>query len=166
MESNEAYKVSLENSWRFFQLHAQQRMTVFNFYLIISGLVAAGLSACVIQMGKLYLVAGYLGLFLSFVSFIFWKLDQRVSLMIKVSEESIMYIEKKLNLPVECIFKEQPENLNGSFFYVRSPWSYGRCFRLSFFVVGMIGVGFACSSFTIYSTSFETITSWLHSKVC
>ncbi|WP_338509914.1 hypothetical protein VRC22_22380 [Pseudomonas poae] len=111
MEINEAYKVSLENAWRFFQLHAQQRMAVFNFYLIITGLVAAGLSACVIQMEKLSIVAGVLGLFLSFVSFIFWKLDQRVSLMIKASEKSIINIETKLALPIESIFIEDSGNL-------------------------------------------------------
>lgn len=164
MEINEAYKVSLENAWRFFQLHAQQRMAVFNFYLIITGLVAAGLSACVIQMEKLSIVAGVLGLFLSFVSFIFWKLDQRVSLMIKASEKSIINIETKLALPIESIFIEDSGNLSNSYLYLLSPWTYGRCFRLSFFVVGVIGIGFACNNLIPYSTLHETITSWVQSK--
>lgn len=161
MDLNEAYKVSLENAWRFFQLHAQQRMTVFNFYLIITGLVAAGLSACVIQMEELSLVAGVLGLFLSFVTFIFWKLDQRVSLMIKASEKSIIDIEKKLALPVESIFTEEAGNLNNSYLYIRSPWTYGRCFRVSFFVVGMIGMGFASTNLIPYSNLHETVTNWV-----
>jgi len=164
MEFNEAYKVSLENAWRFFHLHAQQRMTVFNFYLIITGLVSAGLSACVIQMEKLSLAAGVLGLFLSFVSFIFWKLDQRVSLMIKASEKSIVDIENQLALPIECIFTEDSGSLNKSYFFVRSPWTYGRCFRLSFFVVGMVGIGFACTNLIPYSTLHETLTHWVKSK--
>lgn len=164
MEFTEAYKVSLENAWRFFQLHAQQRMTVFNFYLIITGLVAAGLGACVIQMEKLSLVSGVLGLFLSFVSFIFWKLDQRVSLMIKASEKSIIDIEKKLALPVESIFTETPGVLNNSYFYIRSPWTYGRCFRVSFFVVGMVGIGFACINLIPYSSLHEIIISWTQSE--
>lgn len=163
MELNEAYKVSLESSWRYFQLHAQQRMTVFNFYLIITGLVAAGLSACLLQMEKLSMVAGVLGLFLSFVSFIFWKLDQRVSLMIKASEKSIIDIEKKLALPVESIFTQDSENLNHSYLYIRSPWSYGRCFRVSFFLVGMIGVGFACTNLIPCSNLHQTLTSWVQS---
>lgn len=164
MDINVAYKVSLENAWRYFQLHAQQRMTVFNFYLIITGLLAAGLSACVIQMEKLSVIAGVLGLFLSFVSFIFWKLDQRVSLMIKSSEKIIIDIEKKLELPVESVFSEDFSEINNGFLHILSPWTYGRCFRLSFFVVGMIGVGFACTNLIPYSTLHGIVETWMQAR--
>ncbi|NWB21035.1 hypothetical protein HX824_10525 [Pseudomonas sp. D4002] len=147
MNNSEQYKISLENAWRFFQLHAQQRMTVFNFYLIITGLVAAGIGACVTQEDTLSFAGGALGTFLSLVSFIFWKLDQRVSVMIKKSEDVIVQIESTFALPIESIFSEDHTQLNRNILLLHSPWTYGRCFRISFLTVGLIGIFFAIRNF-------------------
>ncbi|HFK3228040.1 TPA: hypothetical protein ACGZOD_005072 [Klebsiella pneumoniae] len=73
-----------EYVWRYFELHAQQRMTVFNFYIAITGLLAAGIGFTLQQGGRFALFTTLMGVFISFISFIFWKLDQRVSILIKM----------------------------------------------------------------------------------
>ncbi|WP_208647492.1 hypothetical protein [Pseudomonas kribbensis] len=147
MDSNENAKISLEHAWRYFQLHAQQRMTVFNFYLVITGLIAAGLGTCISQGDKLVTVGGLLGLFLSFITFIFWKLDQRVSLMIKKSECAIISLEKILAAPKVSLFSEDMEPQIKGAFSIIAPWTYGRSFRISFLIVGLLGLCFAGNSF-------------------
>lgn len=162
MDSNDIAKISLEHAWRYFQLHAQQRMTVFNFYLIITGLIAAGLGACVVQGGKLVVIGGGLGLFLSFITFIFWKLDQRVSIMIKKSEDAIVSLEKILAIPEASLFSGDLEPPTKRGFSITSPWTYGRSFRVSFLIVGLVGLCFAGSSL-IPEVVFQKATACLQS---
>ena len=65
MNSEIVVQRSMEHAWRYFELHAQQRMTVFNFYLAISGLLAAGIGMCLQQGPKFSLLISILGVFLS-----------------------------------------------------------------------------------------------------
>jgi ABC-type amino acid transport system permease subunit len=57
----------LEHMWRYFELHANQRMTVFNFYLVLSGAIAAGLAATLQGSARLALVGIVLGALLALV---------------------------------------------------------------------------------------------------
>ena len=138
--SDEKVTRSLEHAWKYFELHAQQRMTVFNFFLAISGLVAAGIGAGLQQGGKFSVLVCLLGCFLFFIAFLFWKLDQRVSLMIKASEDAIIAIEKAAVIKEASIFSnEQPLSRS---FGVAKVWSYGRCFRTCFCLVALSGLFF------------------------
>ncbi|EAR0935099.1 hypothetical protein EOF97_22805, partial [Salmonella enterica] len=125
--------------WKYFEIHTQQRMTVFNFYIAIIGLLAAGSGVCLQQGGKYSYLASALGLFIVFISFIFYKLDERVSLLIKKSEVALKILEEEFNEPTAMIFKNESidNSLNKS---ILSTWTYGRCFRVSFGVVA--GTGF------------------------
>lgn len=132
---------AFDHAWRYFELHAQQRITVFNFFLAISGLVSAGVGVCLQQGTKFSVLASLLGVFLSLVSFIFWKLDQGVSEMIKVAESAICQVESAVAGGNMSIFTKdrQSPSTNG----LRAVWTYGRCFRVSFLTVGIIGLIFA-----------------------
>jgi hypothetical protein len=89
MSDTELKESALEHAWRYFELHANQRMTVFNFFLVLAGLAAAGLAAAV-QGSPRFAVLGIVwGLLLALVSFVFWKLDQRASFFIKLAEAAI-----------------------------------------------------------------------------
>ncbi len=136
---NDAVKFerSLEHAWRYFELHAQQRMTVFNFFIAISGLVAAGVGLGLQQGGKFIVLASLLGCFLILVSFIFWKLDQRVSVLIKQAESALIYLEGVGVVPEACIFTKEPSCSKGRWF--SSVWTYGKCFRWSFAFVAVTG---------------------------
>lgn len=140
MEDNMQH--SMEHAWKYFEIHAQQRISVFNFYLATTGLVAAGIGVCLQQGGKFYLAAAGLSMFLTFVSFLFWKLDQRVSLLIKRSEIALAEIEKNIENDKLYLFTEDNFDIdlsNGIF----SVWTYGRCFRISFGIIGI--ASFGCS---------------------
>jgi len=84
----------LTHAGRYFELHANQRMSVFNFFLALSGVVSAGLAALVQGSAHLIFLGILLGLLLVLVSFIFWKLDQRVSFLIKHAEDALSELEE------------------------------------------------------------------------
>lgn len=132
---------AFDHAWRYFELHAQQRITVFNFFLAISGLVSAGVGVCLQQGTRFSILASLLGVFLTLVSFIFWKLDQRVSAMIKVAESVICQVEAEIAGSNVLIFTKDQQSppTNGLF----TVWSYGRCFRISFFTVAVVGLAFS-----------------------
>lgn len=71
---NDEFSRASEHIWKYFELHAQQRMTVFNFYIAITGLLAAGIGVTLQQGGKYVLFTSLMGVFVAFISFIFWKL--------------------------------------------------------------------------------------------
>ncbi len=137
METSDNY--IFEHCWRYFQLHSQQRMTVFNFYLVICGLTAAGIGFSLQQSDSYKYMASLLGLFLIFVSFIFFKLDQRVSFLIKEAEDALISVESNFEGKVYKIFTKDnlDGNLSKGFFSV---WTYGKCLRYSFFIMGYSGL--------------------------
>jgi hypothetical protein len=64
----------LGHVWRYFQLHAEQRMALFNFFLVISASMIAAMAAC-LQLGRLFnLIGTVIGLLLFLVAFIFAKI--------------------------------------------------------------------------------------------
>ena len=86
MNIDEFHEKEFDHAWRYFELHANQRMTVFNFFLVLVGLVAAGIATSRQGAQTLALLGVFLGLLLAFFSFIFWKLDQRVCFLMKQAE--------------------------------------------------------------------------------
>ncbi|WP_275629348.1 hypothetical protein [Pseudomonas sp. 273] len=95
--------------------------------------------------GKLSGLVSLLGCFLSLVSLVFWKLDQRVSAMIKLAEGAIVYLEGLGVAPEAAIFTRELncKKANGVF----KVWTYGRCFRVSFLAVGVAGFAFSVLPF-------------------
>ncbi|MDW9204727.1 hypothetical protein SE956_16940 [Escherichia coli] len=96
---NDEFSCASEHIWKYFELHAQQRMTVFNFYIAITGLLAAGIGVTLQQGGKYVLFTSLMGVFVAFISFIFWKLDQRVSILIKMLK--LLYKILNVNFPMK-----------------------------------------------------------------
>lgn len=141
MSDSDKFNRSMDHAWKYFELHAQQRMMVFNFFLAISGLIAAGIGVGLQAGGKFSGLVSLLGCFLSLVSLIFWKLDQRVSAMIKLAEDAIVYLEGLSVAPEAAIFTKELNSTkaNGGV----KIWTYGRCFRASFLTVGAAGFAFA-----------------------
>lgn len=131
--------LSFEHAWKYFEVHSQQRMTVFNFYITVVGLLAAGCGISLQQGGDFIYFSTVLGLFITFITFIFYKLDDRVSLLIKKSEGALKYLESHLEHPSFRIFSSDLDHstLNSGLFSV---WTYGRCFRIVFVVLGLAGL--------------------------
>jgi len=130
---------SFEHYWKYFEIHTQQRMTVFNFYLAIVGLAAAGIGIGLQQGVKYNYLTSSIAIFMALVSFIFFKLDQRVSTLIKRSEKALIFFEGEFSSDHPKLFHsdEMDSNLNSG---LTTPWSFGRCFRISFFLIGNISL--------------------------
>lgn len=91
-----------------------------------------------------------LGILLMAVSFIFWKLDERVRFLIKHAESALKWIEAKYDLEgyddeshvLRLFTSEETRTADDH------PFTYSRCFRWTFLVFGLIGLAGAILSAT------------------
>ena len=83
------------HTWNYFSLHAQQRMSAFQFFITLeTGLIGAGLF--ILQSKPQFLnayLAIMMGPLITLLAFIFWKIDQRTRGLIKNAESSLKEIE-------------------------------------------------------------------------
>jgi hypothetical protein len=86
-----------DHAWSYFVLHADQRLRTFHFYLILATVII-GAAATVTKDGTGHVPAGVLALALSFLSFVFWKLDVRNKQLIKHGEEAVKLVEGESGL--------------------------------------------------------------------
>jgi hypothetical protein len=138
-------------AWNYFQLHASQRLTAFNFYIVISTVLGTGYLMS-LKGDTISTIGIILGLLLSFLSFIFWKLDVRNKQMIKNAEDALKYLERQLNLEnnnsnphilqIFCYDESQAKMFkkSKSFWPWRSYYSYSKCFNLVFIILGVLGL--------------------------
>ncbi len=138
-------------AWRYFALHADQRIKTFNFYLVLCALISGGIIALVKDSKSPYLAA-LVAFGLTFISFIFWRLDIRNKELIHHSEEALKLLEDDSRLPNEksvphrlkifsyedCITTE----LKSKRFLWVFPrhFRYSTCFNAVFFVLGFAGL--------------------------
>ncbi len=140
-----------EYAWNYFQLHANQRMATFNFFVIIAALLTAGLAGTFNKDYEYQFIGVVLGLGMAVIAFVFWKLDQRVRYLIKHDESALKEIEKQ-----SVIVTNQDVNQNLSLFsseeektadirlhhrWLPCRWhmSYSECFGSVYFVFGILG---------------------------
>jgi hypothetical protein len=83
-EDKTTHQTLLEYGFRWFEFHAQQRTTTFNFYLIIY----AGLAAVASFLFKenIHLGLSVISVILIFISVLFWQLDVRNRQLIQIGE--------------------------------------------------------------------------------
>ena len=138
--------------WDYFHIHASQRLTTFNFYIIISSLISSGYVTTV-GSSVVPRLAILLGVILVLFSFIFWKLDTRNKQLIKNAEEGLKYLENLSNYlngvptnnnvnSVLRIFSYEEEQTNKmkekySFWPWKNFYSYSKCFNTVFMVFGI-----------------------------
>jgi len=85
----------MDHAWKWFQHHATQRLTTFNFFVVLFAALCASFSAT-IQSGKPEISAGIALLAMSF-SLLFGLLDSRNRHLIKIGEASLKEQEKKIS---------------------------------------------------------------------
>lgn len=135
-DQSEQSHALLDHAWRYFELHAKQRMTTFNFYLVISGAIATGLAATLQGSNRLaWLGSVALGVLLALVAFLFWKLDQRVAFLVKHAEAALAAVESTFRDGKAQVFLTEPnatecakknDKGDGKRFWIRQ-WTYGCC---------------------------------------
>jgi hypothetical protein len=146
-------KEILDHAWKYFTVHASQRLLLFNVFVVSSGAVVAGLAACLQKSGFFPALGSGLGCLLVLNAFVFWKLDQRTSFLVKHAEEALTEIERTFQKPTAQLFYREPlrtaagEKDNG---LIRM-WTYGRVFRFVFGLMACIGtVGASLSLLRYY----------------
>lgn len=131
-----------DHAWRYFELHAAQRMTVFNFFAGLTGLLLGGIAASLQASPSFGWIGLFLGGLLAVLALVFWKLDQRVSGMIKLAEHALEEIEVR-TMPAPCRLFTHDRSASTSGAQPSSTgsvWTFGRSFRLLFAVIAALGV--------------------------
>jgi hypothetical protein len=129
-------------------------MSLFNFFLVLSRFVAAGLGASLQLRGAFELLGSVLGLLLAVVSFTFWKLDQRSSFLIRHAERAMAELENAFPLSTPRLFFNEVHLTAKEvtrWYYVRRLWTYGRAFRFVFWAMGLVGILGAALSLYFYA---------------
>jgi hypothetical protein len=111
-ESKTADQTALEYGFKWFEFHAQQRTTTFNFYLIIYSGLATAVSFLLkekFQLGSIVMSLLMIG-----VSVLFWQLDVRNRQLIDIGESILSDGWRKNGLsedlnPVVLSKAKQPE---------------------------------------------------------
>jgi hypothetical protein len=140
-------KLFREYAWDYFALHAEQRLKAFNFYIIFCAVVIGGF-ATIVSRNPLSTQYTFLPLLLIFFSFVFWKLDQRTSTLVKNGEQAIKYLDS-LALAIEpeeakvlALFTGDDNHTQALPKYplIGGYFSYKRVFNWVFFVMGLVGL--------------------------
>ena len=146
----EFFKEMREYAWNYFIAYAQARLTTFRFYLIFCTILIAGLAAIISTNEKWLAIS--LGLLLSFLSFIYWKIDIRHKELIKQAEQALEYLEKNFPLPegekqphVLQLFYSETEREKSyrrfpKYFSPKAYFSYSTSVNLVFGIFGLGGI--------------------------
>jgi hypothetical protein len=80
-----------EYAWRWFEFHAKQRVSMFNFFLVGIGILANAYVLLILQ--NLKYVAGTLAIIGALISLIFVFLDRRNRQLVKIGERLLNELE-------------------------------------------------------------------------
>lgn len=156
MLDTETRKEFREYLWKYFALHADQRLKTFNFYIVVSAVFISGYLN-LISKSDHYSWSCIIPFFLAITSFIFWKLDLRTKRMVKEAERGLKYLDENCGLPeldgFEChplkIFSCVDHTIKNMKKFSEAPLgenslSYSNCFITIFCIFGITGavIGF------------------------
>ena len=157
-DTKKVEEIALRHGWEWFQYHAQQRLSIFRFYVFLVG--ALGTAYVAAMVGGFYIPAIAVTLVGCVLSFFFWLLDRRVSDLIKIGEAVLGREQDKLaeRLGYEEIkIVGEADRHKRKYFY-----SYSQVFGAIFF--GVFLMFFACAAYTFdqYVWSVSGVTLQFH----
>ena len=94
-------QTKFEYAWRYFAYHAKQRVTMFNFFLLGSGVIANAYG--LLLRGESHLQAGGVALVGLLVCVIFFMLDIRNRQLVHLGEDALRRVEKDYLLSSEQV---------------------------------------------------------------
>jgi hypothetical protein len=141
-----------KHAWEYFQFHAQQRLTTFNFFLVFSTLLLGGLlTTFQDRYGSPVLGVG-VGVLLVLISFVFWRLDRRNRQLIKNAEDALREEERSWGargaegaLPTWAVFRRDAAYVarvrkrQRRLGVRRRHYSYSACFEMVYIAVATTG---------------------------
>jgi hypothetical protein len=146
----EFLKEAREYAWNYYIAFAQARLATFRFYLVFCTILIAGLAAILATDEKW--LAIFLGFLLSFLSFIYWKVDIRHKELIDHAEQALVYLEKKFPIPegekqphILQLFHSEEERGKTyrrfpKYFSPKAYFTYTASVKLVFGIFGLSGV--------------------------
>jgi hypothetical protein len=149
-----------KQAWDFFQMQAGQRLTTFNFYVVISSLLCTGLASSFKTDANNPYLGICFGLLLVSFSFAFWKLDHRNKNLIRSAENALKFFENQSSFEdengmphvVKRFMREEAEtiemNKSRTWMLWQNGYSYSECFWFVFTVFSL--VGFAGATWSIF----------------
>jgi hypothetical protein len=135
-------------AWNYFQLHAEQRLKTFEFYIVMATVLLSGYGVS-LKENDLKPISVVLGILLTILSFVFWKLDVRNKQLIKNAEQVLKTIEKEcipessentFNILKLFTYDDEQKKDRASFFFWRRYFSYSNCFNIMFIVFAVLGI--------------------------
>jgi ABC-type multidrug transport system fused ATPase/permease subunit len=145
-DEREQFEHMQEYAWKYFQVHASQRLTTFNFYLVISAVLVTGFFA--VTKEDKFCFGVILGLLLMLVSLVFYKLDRRNRDLVGYGEKALKVLEGRLfavaneDAVLRIFCHEESETARKKAVWW-PPWriylTYARCFALVFFALAIAG---------------------------
>jgi len=146
----EFLKEMREYSWNYFVAFANARLSTFRFYLIFCTILIAAIAA-LLSTNETWLAVS-LCFLLSFLSFIYWKVDVRHKILIKHAEKALEFLEKEFPLPegenrphVLQLFYSEAEREKSyrrfpKYFSPKAYFSYSTSVNLVFEIFGLGGI--------------------------
>ena len=136
--------------WGYFALHAEQRMKLFSFFLILSGLILGAFPA-VRQMAPESRLVGFLPFLLVLTSLTFWRLDERTRRLLQNAEAALRFLDAQW--PVEPSADGGPHvlqlverddylmnQIRESRWTRLVPMTYTASFRIAYLMIGGVGL--------------------------
>ena len=121
-------------AFKWFQLHADQRLKVFNFFLVIAGICVAGFFTA--MQAKNSVAASFISLVLVVVCICFKQLDLRTAQLVEIGED---YLREWLEGKSKKVSSANV-NLIAKADVKRRCLSYRQVFNLLFLIFGLVGV--------------------------
>ncbi|MFY9085016.1 hypothetical protein [Aliarcobacter cryaerophilus] len=137
--------------WEYFKLHAEQRLKTFHFYIIIITLLVG--SALTILKDKEYIFFIFVGILMSFFSFIFWRLDIRNKELISTAEEEIITLEEQF---IVKVFTKDKEKINNKKLNLGFSFNFNLVFLLFNFI------GYSMIFITLFIIKFEYLDTFIN----
>jgi hypothetical protein len=134
----------LGHAWDWFKCHADQRIALFRFYVIVMGGLAA--AAGLLHQQKEHMLSAVLSLFAAFVCLCFARLDGRTSDLVKLAECALISEQRRLSISTGndgFNIVEEARKLKR-----RWPYTYRQCIQALLFAALGLFVLFALISLT------------------
>jgi hypothetical protein len=155
-----------KQAWDYFAIHASQRISTFNFYIVLSSLLTTTYFSSFKVDSNLQSARPALAVLLICFSFIFWKLDKRNRYLIKNAEAALKIFEaNEISAdPQTRLFTAEAASVRPRTKLYKSiktahtrDFSYSDCFNLVF--VGFASIGLV----DIIRTAVQTVHDLLWS---
>ncbi|HEY3637928.1 MAG TPA: hypothetical protein VGK90_07215 [Rhizomicrobium sp.] len=153
-DNPELDSLALEHAWKWFEYHANQRMTMIRFYLTVAGAIATGVGY--LWTSDQHALSGTLSFVGIVVSLCFARLDARVSQLIKVGEGALKgqqhIIASRLNNRnfAICEMADRLRADDGKRLHL-FPHSYSENFKVMLYLAATVFLGMLVSNIVIES---------------